>query len=101
MGATTAITNTSTATAAVAGAAAGAATATATTAAVGATIAGGDYGTVALGVANGALFSVLGYLSYQGRIKSILDTAGYTTEAAQVQTNIDSANVLITENIKI
>ena len=98
--ATTAITNTSTATAAVAGAAEGAATATATTAAVGATIAGGDYGTVALGVAGGALFSVLGYLSYQGRIKSNLDTAGFTTEAAQVQTNIDSANVLITENIE-
>jgi hypothetical protein len=98
--ATTAITNTSTATAAVAGAAAGAATATATTAAVGATIAGGDYGTVALGVAGGALFSVLGYLSYQGRIKSNLEEAGFTDEAAQVEDNMNTANVLITENIK-
>ena len=98
--ATTAITNTSTASAAVAGAAAGAATATATTAAVGATIAGGDYGTVALGVAGGALFSVLGYLSYQAQTKSNLDTAGYTTEAAQVQNSMNTANVLITENIK-
>ena len=98
--ATTAITNSSAATAAVAGAAAGAATATATTAAVGATIAGGDYGTVALGVAGGALFSVLGYLSYQGRIKSNLEEAGFTDEAAQVEDNMNTANVLITENIK-
>ena len=61
----TAITNSSTATAAAAGAAAGAASAAATTAAAGAAIAQGDYGTVAVGVAAGALFSVLGYLSYQ------------------------------------
>ena len=40
------------------------------------------------------------YLSYQAQIKSHLDTAGYTTEAAQVQTDKNAANVLITENIK-
>jgi hypothetical protein len=89
----------STASAAVAGAAAGAASAAATTAAAGATIASGDYGTVALGVAGGALFSVLGYLSYQARIKSNLTSNGFTTEAAQVHSNILTANELVADNI--
>ena len=96
---TTAITETSSATAAAAGAAAGAAAATATTAAAGTAIAQGDYGTVALGVAGGALFSVLGYLSYQAQVKSNLTSNGFTTQAAQVQSNIDTANLLLTENI--
>ncbi len=53
-----AITDASAASAAAAGAAAGAASAAATTAASGAILAGGDYGSVALGIAGGALFSV-------------------------------------------
>ena len=95
----TAITNTSTATAAAAGAAAGAASAAATTAAAGATIAAGDYGSVALGVAGGALFTVLGYLSYQAQVKSNLNSNGFTAEAEQVQSNIITANGLIADNI--
>jgi hypothetical protein len=95
----TAITEASTATAAAAGAAAGAAAATATTAAAGTAIAQGDYGTLALGVAGGALFSVLGFLSYQAQVKSNLTSNGFTTQAAQVQSNIDTANLLLTENI--
>jgi hypothetical protein len=63
-----AITGTSSATAGAAGAAAGAAT----TAAAGAIIAEGDYGTVALGMAGGAFFSVFGYLSYQAQRESKL-----------------------------
>ena len=85
----TAITETSTATAAAVG----------TTAAAGATIAQGDYGTVALGVAGGALFSVLGYLSYQAQVESNLTSNGFTTQAATVHSNINIANVLLTENI--
>ena len=95
----TAIANSSTATAAAAGAAAGAASAAATTAAAGATITGGDYGSVALGVAGGALFSVLGFLSYQAQVKSNLTSNGFTTEAAQVQNNITTANGLVADNI--
>jgi len=95
----TAITNSSTASAAVAGAAAGVAAATATTAAAGATIANGDYGTVALGVAGGALFSVLGYLSYQAQRESNLTSNGFTSEAAQIHNNIITANGLVADNI--
>ena len=47
-----------------------------------------------------ALFSVLGYLSYQGRIKSKLEEARFTDEAAQVKNNMNTANISITENIK-
>jgi hypothetical protein len=94
-----AITNSSTASAAVAGAAAGAAAATATTAAAGAAIAGGDYGSVALGVAGGALFSVLGYLSYQAQRESNLTSNGFTSEAAQIHSNIITANGLVADNI--
>jgi hypothetical protein len=94
-----AITETSTATAAAAGAAAGAAAAATTTAAAGATIADGDYGSVALGVAGGALFSVLGYLSYQAQKESNLTSNGFTTEAAQVHSNIIIANGLVAEYI--
>ena len=95
----TAITEASTATAAAAGAAAAAEAATATTAAAGTAIAQGDYGTLALGVAGGALFSVLGFLSYQAQVKSNLTSNGFTTQAAQVQSNIDKGNLLLTENI--
>jgi hypothetical protein len=48
---------------------------------------------------NPALFSVLGYLSYQAQVKSNLTSNGFTTQAAQVQSNIDTANLLLTENI--
>ena len=95
----TAITDSATASAAAAGAAAGAASGAATTAAAGAAIAQGDYGTVAVGVAAGALFSVLGYLSYQAQIESNLTSNGFTTEAAQVHSNIITANGLVADNI--
>jgi hypothetical protein len=94
-----AVTGSTAATAAVAGAGAGLVIAAGTTAAAGGAIAAGDYGTVALGVAGGALFSVLGYLSYQGRIKSNSEEAGFTNEAAQVEDNMNSANFLIADNI--
>jgi hypothetical protein len=86
-----AITDASAAPAAVAGAAAAAAAAT-TTAASGATIAGGDYGSVALGIAGGALISVLGYLSYQAQKESNLSSNGFTEEAQQIHSNIITAN---------
>ena len=94
-----AITDSAAATAAVAGAAGGLASAGAATAVSGATIAGGDYGSVALGIAGGTLFSVLGYLSYQAQIASNLTSNGFLTEASQVKNNINSANILLTDNI--
>ena len=94
-----AITDASAASAAAAGAAAGAASAAATTAASGAIIAGGDYGSVALGIAGGALFSVLGYLSYQAQKESNLSSNGFTEEAEQIHNNIITANELVADNI--
>ena len=95
----TAITDATTASGAVAGAVAGVASATATTATAGTAIAGGDYGSVALGLAGGALFSVLGYLSYQAQVESNLSNNGFTTQATQVHSSINTANLLIASNI--
>ena len=95
----TAITDATTASGAVAGAVAGVASATATTATAGTAIAGGDYGSVALGLAGGALFSVLGYLSYQAQVESNLSNNGFTTQGTQVHSNINTANLLIASNI--
>ena len=95
----TAISDATTAGTAVATAGAGITAVGATTAAAGTAIAGGDYGTVALGAAGGAMFSVLGYLSYQAQVKSNLTTSNYPTQAAAVQTNINTANLLLASNI--
>ena len=96
---TASITDAAAATTAVATAGAGITAVGATTAAAGTAIAGGDYGTVALGAAGGAMFSVLGYLSYQAQVKSNLTTSNYPTQAAAVQTNINTANLLLASNI--
>ena len=69
------------------------------TGAAGTAIAGGDWGTVALGAAGGALFTVLGYLSYQAQVASNLTSNGYSNQAAVVQSNINAAKILITDNI--
>ena len=69
------------------------------TAVSGASIASGNIGSVALGVAGGALFSVLGYLSYQAQVASNLTSNGFLTQASQVESNITSANILLTDNI--
>jgi hypothetical protein len=69
------------------------------TGAAGTAIAGGDWGTVALGAAGGALFTVLGYLSYQAQVSSNLTSNGYSNQAAVVQSNINAAKILITDNI--
>jgi hypothetical protein len=84
--------------AAVAASGAGAVAVGAATGAAGTAIAGGDYGTVAVGAAAGALAAVLGYLSYQAQRASNLNSNGFTTEAAQVHTNIDIANLLLASN---
>lgn len=94
-----AITDTATATGAVAGAGAGIVSATATTATAGSLIANGDYGSVALGLAGGALFSVLGYLSYQAQTESNLSNNGFITEGTQIHSNISDAYLLLTDNI--
>ena len=94
-----AITDSATATAAVAGAGAGLASAGTATAVAGTAIAGGDIGSAALGVAGASLFAVLGYLSYQAQITSNLTSNGFLTEASQIQNNINSANILLTDNI--
>ena len=94
-----AISDATTATAAATGAASGLAAAGGATAAAGAAIGGGDYSTLALGAAGGALFSVLGYLSYQAQISSNLTSNGFSNQAALIQSNINSAKVLITDNI--
>lgn len=69
------------------------------TGAAGTAIAGGDYGTVAVGAAAGAMVSVLGYLSYQAQVRSNLTSNGFTTQADTVQNNINSANLLLANNI--
>jgi hypothetical protein len=69
------------------------------TGAAGTAIAGGDWGTVALGAAGGALFTVLGYLSYQAQVASNLTSNGYSNQAAVVQSNINAAKILVTDNI--
>jgi hypothetical protein len=93
-----AITDTTAATAAAAGAAGGLATVGGVTAASGAAIAGGNIGSVALGVAGRALFSVLGCLSYQAQVASNLTSNGFL-QASQVQSNINSAYILLSDNI--
>ena len=94
-----AITDSTTATAAVAGAGAGLASAGTATAVAGTAIAGGDIGSAALGVAGASLFAVLGYLSYQAQIASNLTSNGFITQASQIKNNINSANILLTDNI--
>ena len=42
---------------------------------------------------------VLGYLSYQAQVASNLSSNGFFTEASLVQSNINLANILITDNI--
>ena len=96
---TTAITDTAAAATAVATAGAGVAAAGAATGAAGTAIAGGDWGTVALGAAGGALFTVMGYLSYQAQVSSNLSSNGYSNQAAIVQSNINAAKILLTDNI--
>jgi hypothetical protein len=96
---TAAITDASTATATATAAATGGAAIGAATTAAGATIAGGNYGSVALGLAGGALFSVLGYLSYQAQIESNLTSNGFSNQASIVHSNISNANILVTDNI--
>jgi hypothetical protein len=95
----TAITDATTATAATTAAGAGLTAAGTATGAAGTAIAGGDYGTVAVGAAAGAMVSVLGYLSYQAQVKSNLTSNGFTTQAAIVQSDINSANLLLAKNI--
>ena len=94
-----AVTNSGEAAATVAASGAEVAAVGAGTAAAGTAIAGGDYGAVALGAAGGALFAAIGYISYQAQRESNLTSNGYTTEAAAVQTNINTANLLIATNI--
>ena len=96
---TSAITSSTEAAAAVAASGAGAVAVGAATGAAGTAIAGGDYGTVAVGAAAGALAAVLGYLSYQAQRASNLNSNGFTTEAGQVHSNIDIANLLLASNI--
>jgi hypothetical protein len=63
------------------------------------TIAGGDYGTVALGIAGGALFSVLGYLSYQAQLGCNLSNLGFSNQFSNVNSNMSNANLLLTSNL--
>jgi hypothetical protein len=85
--------------AAVATAAGGLTAAGTATGAAGTAIAGGDWGTVAVGAAGGALVSVLGYLSYEAQVSSNLTSNGYSNQAAIVQSNINAAKILVTDNI--
>ena len=87
----TAISDATTATAAAAGAGAGLVSAGALTATAGTAVACGDYGTVALGACGGALFSVLGYLSYQAQVQSNFELVQSNFE--QVQSNSYQAQV--------
>ena len=95
----TSITDVTAATAAVAGAAGGAAGLAVSTASSGAAIASGNIGTAALGAAGASLMAVFGYLSYQAQVASNLTSNGFFTEVSLVQSNIDLANILITDNI--
>jgi len=63
------------------------------------TIAGGDYGTVALGIAGGTLFSVLGYLSYQAQVGCNLSNQGFLNQFSNVNSNMSNANLLLTSNL--
>ena len=69
------------------------------TGAAASTIAGGDYGSVALGVAGGALFSVLGYLSYQAQVGCNLSNLGFSNQFSNVNSNMSNANLLLTSNL--
>ena len=95
----TSITEASTATAAVAGAGAGLAVAGSVTASSGSMIASGNIGTASLTLAGASLMGVLGYLSYQAQVSCNLSSNGFFTEASLVQSNINLANILITDNI--
>ena len=95
----TSITEASTATAAGAGAGAGLAVVSSVTASSGSMIASGNIGTVSLTLAGASLMGVLGYLSYQAQVNSNLTSNGFFTEASLVQSNINLANILITDNI--
>lgn len=69
------------------------------TGAAASTIAGGDYGTAAIGVAGGALFSVLGYLSYQAQVGCNLSNLGFSNQFSNVNSNMSNANLLLTSNL--
>jgi hypothetical protein len=93
------ITNEAEATAAALASGAGLVGVGALTAGAGTAIAGGDYGSVALGIAGGALFSVLGYLSYQAQIGCNLSNLGYSNQFSNVNSNMSNANLLLTSNL--
>ena len=95
----TAISDGTTATAAATGAGAVLVSAGEFTAIAGTAIASGDYETVAFGACGSALFSVLGYLSYQAQVQSNLTSNGFATQAVAVQTDISQVNLLIARNI--
>ena len=95
----TAISDTTAATAAISAAAGVAAGLAASTASSGAAIPGGSLGTAALGEAGASLMSVLAFLSYQAQVASNLTSNGFFTQALQVQSNINLASILITDNI--
>lgn len=69
------------------------------TAGAGSAIAGGDYSSVAIGVAGGALFSVLGYLSYQAQVGCNLSNLGFSNQFSNVNSNMSNANLLLTSNL--
>lgn len=94
-----AITDTATASSAVASSGAGLAAAGTAGATAGGLIAGGDYGAVAVGLAGGALFTTLGYLSYQAQIQSNLSNNGFITQGTQVGSNMSNAYLLLADNI--
>jgi hypothetical protein len=71
----------------------------ATTGAVGTAIAGGDYGSVAVGAGAGALFSVLGYLSYQAQVGCNLSNLGFSNQFSNVNSNMSNANLLLASNL--
>ena len=95
----TSITEASTATAAVAGAGAGLAVVGSVTASSGSMIASGNIGTASLTLAGASLMGVLGYLSYQAQVSCNLSSNGFFTQASLVQSNINLANILVTDNI--
>ena len=71
----------------------------ATTGAVAGAVAGGDYGSVALGAGAGALFSVLGYLSYQAQVGCNLSNLGFSNQFSNVNSNMSNANLLLASNL--
>lgn len=95
---TTPISSVPEAIAAVAGSAGAIGAIGASTGAIGGVVAGGDYGSVALGTSAGILASILGYLSYQAQVSSNL--SNFPIYQNSNNSNISNANLLLASNLK-